>query len=349
MIVGLTLRESPQTATNVPLVVRDSAEASERTRSVQGSTRGRASTATRSLAAACVAGGTLCLLSSAFPYSPESATRLAFVVGCVGVVTGAALLRAGGHARPRVLHGVVATTSIVTATFVSLAASIQEQLLTTIGFIWIGVYVACFFSRQTALAHVGFMIGCYTAALSLSPIGPSMITAATMMATACALSLMTNLLVSRMRQLADLDPLTGLLRRSAFLAYVQEDLDRSAKDGVAPSLAVLDLDGFKEVNDSVGHAAGDALLADLSYAWTANVRAGDLLGRYGGDEFVLYMPATPIDEAYWALRRLDVARRHITWSAGVTQWQGEPLHEWLERTDRALYDDKRTRRGRAAS
>lgn len=313
------------------------------------SSPGRASLPARALGFACCAGGSLCLLSAAYPYSPESATRLALIAGAAGVLGGIALLRAGRRTPAFVLHITVALTSILTARFISLAASIEEQLLTTIGFIWIGVYVACFFGRLTTLAHVAFMAACYVVALAVSPIEPSALVATVMMATATALSAMTNLLVFKMRQLADLDPLTGLLRRSAFMTYVQDDLDAVRRRDGTPSLAMLDLDGFKKVNDTVGHSAGDAVLSRLSQAWTANVRANDLLGRYGGDEFALYMPATSLDDADAVVRRLEQVHPEVTWSVGVTEWHGESLEAWLERTDRALYADKRIRRGEEAS
>ena len=313
------------------------------------STPGRASLPARVLGLACCAGGSLCLLSAAFPYSPESATRLALIVGTAGVLGGVALLRAGRRAPVFVLHGVVATTSVIASSFVAQATSLQEQLLTTIGYIWIGVYVACFFSQGVTLLHIMFMAGCYAVALWVSPLEPSGLVASVMMATACALSLMTNLLVSKMQQLVVLDPLTALLRRSAFLSYIEDDLDASARKNATPSLAILDLDGFKQVNDTIGHGGGDALLARLSSAWLGVLRRGDLLARYGGDEFALYMPATPLADAYQVVRRLERAEPGVTWSVGVTEWHGESLTAWIERTDRAMYDEKRMRRGEAAS
>ena len=313
------------------------------------SSPGRASLPAHALGVACCAGGSLCLLSAAYPYSPESAVTLAIIAGTAGVLGGVALLRAGRRTPMFVLHAVVGITSVFVASFIALATTIDEQLLTTIGFIWIGVYVACFFSRLMTLAHIVFMSGCYVVALIASPIEPSALVATVMMATASALSLMTSLLVYKMRQLADLDPLTGLLRRSAFMTYVRDDLELAYRRKTRSSLAMLDLDGFKQVNDTVGHSAGDAVLAGLSHAWAANVRDGDLLGRYGGDEFALYMPDTSLDDAQAVVRRLDQVHPEVTWSVGITEWDDESLDTWLERTDQALYDDKRLRRDERAS
>src|SRR5690606_7507661 len=130
--------------------------------------------------------------------SPESATRLAAIVGIAGLVSGLALVIAGNRTPVLVLHGVLVATSLVTTMFITLASTVQEQLLTTVGFIWIGLYVACFFDRLTTIAHIAFMAACYTTALALSPIDASPIVACVMMATASALTLMTNLLVSKM-------------------------------------------------------------------------------------------------------------------------------------------------------
>lgn len=310
---------------------------------------GRSALPARVLGLACCAGGSLCLLSAVFPYSPTSATRLAIVVGTVGVVAGGALLYAARRTPTAVLHLTVGVTSVFIACFIAQATTIEEQILTTIGFIWVGVYVACFFGRFTTLAHVVVMGVCYVVALVVSPIEPSTLVAMVMMATVTALSAMTNLLVSKMRQLADHDPLTGLLRRSAFVTYAQDDLYNARRRNTTSSLAMLDLDGFKQINDTVGHSAGDALLTRLSQAWAANLREGDLLGRYGGDEFALYMPDTSLDEAYVVVRRLDQVHPGVTWSVGVTEWHGESLDTWIERTDEALYDHKRSRRDEAAS
>jgi diguanylate cyclase (GGDEF)-like protein len=114
------------------------------------------------------------------------------------------------------------------------------------------------------------------------------------------------------------------------------------------TLAVIDLDAFKEVNDRTGHAGGDRLLVETAHAWRAGLRADDVLARVGGDEFVVLMPATTPDEARVMLARLRLAGS-AAWSAGLARWRpDEPLEACLERADGRLYEAKARRAARAA-
>jgi diguanylate cyclase (GGDEF)-like protein len=106
---------------------------------------------------------------------------------------------------------------------------------------------------------------------------------------------------------------------------------------------VLDLDGFKAVNDSGGHAAGDALLRALASGWRSELRGSDLLGRVGGDEFALCLPGSDSAATADLLRRLRAASAGA-WSAGTaTARPGETLGEVLARADAALYRAKAAR------
>ena len=103
------------------------------------------------------------------------------------------------------------------------------------------------------------------------------------------------------------------------------------------SLVIIDLDGFKAVNDWRGHAAGDQLLVDLAGMWTARLRRCDVIGRHGGDEFVLLLPATNHEQATVAVSRLK-DDSPIAWSAGVAEWgPAESFEAWLARADSNLY------------
>ena len=153
-------------------------------------------------------------------------------------------------------------------------------------------------------------------------------------------------LAQNLRTAASTDPLTGVANRRAWEAEAARHLSRAVRTGEPLSVALLDLDHFKEVNDRDGHGAGDALLRDLTAGWAARLRQADLLGRYGGDEFVLCLPATDEDGARQILQQLDTTH-DFAWSVGVaTARPGDTLSTVLARADGDLYVMKRG--GRAA-
>jgi diguanylate cyclase (GGDEF)-like protein len=143
---------------------------------------------------------------------------------------------------------------------------------------------------------------------------------------------------------ADVDPLTGLANRRR----LDEVLGRAVA-GPHPwptlSVVILDLDHFKRVNDTRGHAEGDRLLREVTRAWTAEVEPGQLLARQGGDEFVLVLPGATHRQATAAVRRLQaVMPAGSSCSGGVAQHEpGETVGELLRRADAALYRAKRAR------
>jgi diguanylate cyclase (GGDEF)-like protein len=106
---------------------------------------------------------------------------------------------------------------------------------------------------------------------------------------------------------------------------------------------MVDIDGFKPFNDTHGHQAGDELLRETARAWSEVLRATDLLGRYGGDEFLLLLPDCPVDEAMVVIARLrEATPAKLTCSVGLTSSVGDEGAEGvLTRADKALYDAKR--------
>jgi diguanylate cyclase (GGDEF)-like protein/PAS domain S-box-containing protein len=167
-------------------------------------------------------------------------------------------------------------------------------------------------------------------------------------------------LEERLRTLATIDGLTGAFNRRHFLELAEAELDRAARYGRPTSVAIVDIDHFKRVNDELGHAAGDAALRALTTVLRREVRSMDVVGRIGGEEFGLLLPETPLAAAEPALDRVrkSIAERsfhdqglpegrHITVSIGVAQRRpSESLAQLLERADGALYQAKASGRDR---
>ncbi|GEO81038.1 sensor domain-containing diguanylate cyclase [Pararhodospirillum oryzae] len=152
-----------------------------------------------------------------------------------------------------------------------------------------------------------------------------------------------------LRQIAQTDSLTGLLNRGAFLDQTEAEVSRSRRRGGALSLVVMDLDHFKQVNDRLGHAAGDKALRDTARAIHRALRTGDIAGRWGGEEFLVALPDTDLSEGTTVAERLrrDIAALSVqgahgshalSASLGVAQLlPNESLESAIARADRALY------------
>jgi diguanylate cyclase (GGDEF)-like protein len=170
-------------------------------------------------------------------------------------------------------------------------------------------------------------------------------------------------LETALQKLADTDALTGCYNRRRLRELAALELRRAERYDVPLSLALLDVDEFKRVNDVYGHEVGDRVLAGVAHECQAELRGSDVLGRVGGDEFVLVMPHTTLDGAAallervrqrveaWRLRAPDERILGVTVTAGVASaaGAGEDLDEVLRRADTALYRGKHAGRNRVAA
>ena len=166
----------------------------------------------------------------------------------------------------------------------------------------------------------------------------------------------------RLKHLADHDPLTGLQNRRALESSLEDHLARCRRYGAAGGLLLLDLDGFKMVNDTLGHAAGDELLVGCAEALRQRLRQTDVIARLGGDEFAVLIPLEDRDEAERVAQALiDTVREcaagttasereRVTASIGVALFEDAPLtaREMLIRADFAMYAAKSAGKDRYA-
>lgn len=155
-------------------------------------------------------------------------------------------------------------------------------------------------------------------------------------------------------RLASHDSLTGALLRRAWMLKAQIELERSVRHNRPLALVAMDLDHFKNINDTLGHAAGDQALVDFTTCVTGHLRRQDFLGRTGGEEFVLLLPETNISEAHIVAERIRKALAErvqepvCTVSMGVAQRRAEELQvaSLLARADAAMYQAKSAGRNR---
>ncbi len=138
------------------------------------------------------------------------------------------------------------------------------------------------------------------------------------------------------------DALTGVANRRAFDAELPRAVARARRSGEGLSLALMDLNGLKALNDSEGHDAGDRLLRESAAAWAGQLRGSDLLARLGGDEFAVILPSSGPEDAARLAARLRRALPHPAGCGiGIVAWDGsEGAADLVQRADRALYADK---------
>ncbi|WP_434034067.1 GGDEF domain-containing protein [Cupriavidus sp. a3] len=181
-----------------------------------------------------------------------------------------------------------------------------------------------------------------------------------------AVLMIHDAIVRRLEAVANTDTLTGVLSRKAFEEGAQRELARAAGGKPAPALLIVDIDHFKSVNDTYGHAAGDAVLQAFARLVAAQLRPGDLLGRLGGEEFMVLLPATGEAGAGAVAERIRACvQRHAvttaaadggthtvryTVSGGTAGWHpGLTLAQLSARADAALYRAKVGGRNRIAA
>jgi diguanylate cyclase (GGDEF)-like protein len=158
---------------------------------------------------------------------------------------------------------------------------------------------------------------------------------------------------AELERLAITDPLTGLYNRRFFQSRLAAEIERARRYSRVLSLVMLDVDNFKEINDQRGHQFGDHVLAEVGKILMRNVRASDFVCRYGGEEFVVLLPETALEQAARAAEKLrtrlkerfQVSREPValTVSLGVASYPSPGVADeadLVRRADAALYEAK---------
>ena len=165
--------------------------------------------------------------------------------------------------------------------------------------------------------------------------------------------------LTHIKEMAARDELTGLPNRRRMMTLLQEHATRHGRGGPRFYVCIIDLDHFKNINDSYGHAAGDAVLRAFANQAQQILRNTDMIGRWGGEEFLLLLPETPPGDPALGVARLREALAampaspalpdlRVRFSAGFARYEdGEPIDQAIERADRALYAAKSAGRNRS--
>jgi diguanylate cyclase (GGDEF)-like protein len=168
-----------------------------------------------------------------------------------------------------------------------------------------------------------------------------------------------------LRALMVRDSLTGLLNHTSYKERLRAEVARAKRQNKKLSVAIIDIDHFKNVNDSYGHPAGDRVIKNLSRLLKQRLRGADVIGRYGGEEFALALPDTPLDRAMIVIDNLRESFAaieqhtgstlfHNTFSAGVAEFSPQqPLlpdsEALIKAADEALYVSKHGGRNRVSA
>ncbi len=289
-----------------------------------------------------VAGVLLALGCPATGYGREVLAGLVVV----DFAAAAATARWGARWPRPVFHVFVAAGTALIALATAVSPDTATALVCAAVTSFVAIDAVFFFGHRAALLHVTAALVAVTAGLQVRGDVP-LSTALAIDAVIAALGVATRSLVL-LASRATRDPLTGLTNRRGFDDALAELLATASRTGRPLSAVLLDLDHFKDINDSHGHQAGDRALCRVADAWRPALPRDAVFARHGGDEFSLLLPGTLGSEALELVRRVCAEHADIGLSCGVAEYQpGDSAAQLMRRADHALYQAKAAGRGRA--
>ena len=209
-------------------------------------------------------------------------------------------------------------------------------------YVWVATLTAVYYSARVTAAHVGITIAAQVAVIGYLQ-EPAIVPQVVVTAGTCiTVATIVAWLAHGLRRQLSTDPLTNLTNRRGLNERLNRELAAADRAGRPLAVAALDLDGFKNLNDQHGHAAGDAALIAAAEAWRHTLRPADTLARTGGDEFIALLPHYDSDAAEQVIFRMLAATPDgIRCSVGIAIYDGHlGAAEVLASADEAMYRNK---------
>jgi diguanylate cyclase len=266
---------------------------------------------------------------------------------CFTALALVAILVLGRRTPTWILVGVVVIQTTLIGLNIARTTHVEDAFLSTLGIVIAVLYVGLWWSGAITYTYAGAASAVLLAGLLVSDVMESWIQVWLVLTSVVfGMTVGLNMAVGTMNRQARHDQLTGMLNTIGLQEYT--DMHRRAGRTMTPrALVVIDLDGFKRINDTQGHLAGNEVLRALGIAWRQALRPDDVAARIGGDEFLLVLPQTDARGATVLLDRLHEASP-TPWSSGVTLWEsGESFEAAQRRADELMYVDKQQRAGQS--
>lgn len=300
----------------------------------------------QALAGLLLAGGTIGLVSLPFGVGRELPVNVLLVLQVTAVITGLLVLWAAERVPTWLCHVVVLAGIGAILGLVALSGSGALPVAVAFPLVWVGLFAGFFFPPPAAAAHVVVALAGFL--LVTAPLEQALGVEFVFLAAVTTSAAVVTAWLSYHRTLADRDSLTGALNQRGFARRLEATLHETVRNGMTLSVAVIDLDQFRVVNDTHGREHGDRLLARCAAEWGAALPQNAALARVGGDEFWAVLPSVTPSAAGELLERLrTVTPDGQRCSVGIASHvPGDSQSMLLSRAETALYDAKRSGRDR---